>query len=173
MAFGILEDDSCALPLGTTVLESIDHAASDDSKNAHIVLNPQPTDSRHDPLNLSRVRKELLFATIIFGACLTGVIGPLLVPGFGIIAVHFDITLTKVTLLNGSLVMALGVSSYLCSVLAIIYGKRLIFLITTIILIASCCWGAAAKTYTSLLVSRIFQGESTIQFKRKPSNVLS
>jgi MFS family permease len=109
---------------------------------------------------MPRMRKELLFLVIIFGACLTGVIGPLLVPGFGLIAVAFQITITQVTLLNGSLVMALGVSSYVCSCLATIYGKRMIYLFTTIILIATSCWGAAAKTYTSLLVARVFQGLS-------------
>lgn len=152
MAFGILETASSEQPTGTTLLESLEH------DQAHLILVPQPSKSRDDPLNFSHIRKELMFLTIIFGACLTGVIGPLLVPGFPIIAMAFKITLTQVTLLNGSLVMALGVSSYLCSCLATIYGKRLIFLITTIMLIATSCWGAAANTYDSLLAARVCQG---------------
>ncbi|KAF2808831.1 MFS transporter-like protein [Mytilinidion resinicola] len=159
MAFGVLEDARNAQPLGTTLLESVSYNGSDQRENARIILVPQPSDSPKDPLNMSRLRKELLFATIILGACATGVIGPLLVPGFSVIAGIFHLeSLTKVTLLNGSLVMALGVSSYLCSCLAVVYGKRLIYLITSIMLVVTCCWGAAAQSYSSLLASRIFQG---------------
>ncbi|KAF2786915.1 MFS transporter-like protein [Melanomma pulvis-pyrius CBS 109.77] len=137
MAFGILEDSRNPQPSGTTVLESISYNGSDQRETAQLVLVPHPSSSPKDPLNMSRLRKELLFATIIFGACATGVIGPLLVPGFSIIAGVFHLqSLTKVTLLNGSLVMALGVSSYLCSCLAV---------------------GAAAQSYGSLLASRVFK----------------
>ncbi|PMD12447.1 MFS general substrate transporter [Hyaloscypha hepaticicola] len=54
--------------------------------------------------------------------------------------------------------MALGVSAYLCSCFAAIYGKRLVFLFTTVLMIATCCWGAAANTYNSFLGARIMQG---------------
>ncbi len=163
MAFGIIESTSTSQPKGTTILESVEKSSAISGHlGGHIILQPQPSSSSLDPLNFSRIRKELLFATIIFGACLTGVIGPLLVPGFGIIATVFEITLTKVTLLNGSLVLALGVSSYLCSCLATIYGKRLIFLFTTVLLLVTCCWGAAATSYTSLLAARVFQGMSSL-----------
>lgn len=116
---------------------------------------------------MGRLRKELLFATIILGASATGVVGPLLVPGFSVISGVFHLeSLTKVTLLNGSLVMALGVSSYLCSCLAVVYGKRIIYLITSVMLVATCCWGAASQSYGSLLASRIFQGKNLKSSKR-------
>jgi hypothetical protein len=156
MAFGVLEDTNCSQLTGTTLIEAL--SGVDGTSKTHVVLKPVPSDDLSDPLRLSRVRKELLFLTIVFGACLTGVIGPVLVPGFGIIAVFFDITLTQVTLLNGSLVMALGVSAYFCGCLAVLWGKRLIFMGTTLILIVACIWGAAAQSYGSLLGSRVLQG---------------
>ena len=55
--------------------------------------------------------------------------------------------------------MALGVSAYITNALATTYGTRLIYLTTTLALIATCCWGAAAKSYGSLLAARIFQGK--------------
>jgi hypothetical protein len=86
----------------------------------------------------------------------------LLIPGFSIIAEVFHLVdLTKITLLNESVIMALGISSCLCSCLAVVYGKWIIYLITSVILIASCCWGAAAKSYYSLLAARIVQGDSS------------
>jgi hypothetical protein len=132
----------------------------DGTFKTHVILKPTPSDDPRDPLMLSRFRTELLSLTIVFGACLTVVIRPLLLPGFGVIAVFLDITLTEVTLLNSSLVMALGVSAYLCSCLAIMYRKRLVFLRTTVILVVACIWGAAAQSYGSLLGSRILQGTS-------------
>ncbi|KAL4908877.1 hypothetical protein BDW74DRAFT_165598 [Aspergillus multicolor] len=119
---------------------------------------PGPSDSPLDPLNWSRTRKELLFATIVLGSCATGSLGPLLVPGFAVMAAELNIDLTSVTLLNGSLVMALGVSAYLCSCFAMCYGKRVVYLFTTVLLVASCCWAAASKSYESLIAARVFQG---------------
>jgi hypothetical protein len=124
-------------------------------------MNPvmQIDSSTTDPRTWSRLRKELAFAVIVFGSCACGAIGPLLVPGFTTVAADLGVTLTQVTLLNGSLVMALGVSAYVANALATAYGTRLIFLATTLGLIATCCWGAAAKSYGSLLSARIFQGK--------------
>ena len=124
--------------------------------DTHQQEHPLPTTS---PLGWSRLRTELAFATIVFGASISGVIGPLLVPGFTIVAADLDVPISKITVSNGALVMALGVSAYVCNALARIYGTRLIFLSTTISLIATCCWGAASKSYMSLLVARVFQGE--------------
>ncbi|KGO74611.1 Major facilitator superfamily domain, general substrate transporter [Penicillium italicum] len=74
------------------------------------------------------------------------------------VAAQFDVGLKSMALLNGTLVVASGASAYLCSCFARVYGKRSVFIATTILLIASCCWAAASKSYHSLLVSRIFQG---------------
>lgn len=155
MGFGVLDSALDATPRGTSLLESL----QDDGK-AEIILVPHPSSSPYDPLNLPKLRKELAFLTIIFGACATGVIGPLLVPGFGILAASFSVTITNITITNGALVMALGVSAYLCSCFAAVYGKRLVFLFTTVLMIATCCWGAAANTYNSFLGARIMQGKS-------------
>ncbi|KAJ5113613.1 hypothetical protein N7456_002147 [Penicillium angulare] len=155
MAFGVLSIDPLhGHPPGTTLLEKV----QPESHGIAMLHIPQPSDSKHDPLNMTRLRRELYFITLIYGACVTGVVGPLLVPGFSIIATAFEIDLTQVTLLNGSLVMALGVSAYICSPLASAYGRRLVYLFTTLMMIFGCVWGSYAQTYRSLLGSRIFQG---------------
>lgn len=113
MAFGILEDASNPLPSGTTLLNDVNsQKAGRRVSQSTIVLSPRPSDSPSDPLNWSRARKELAFLVILLGACGTGVIGPLLVPGFQIIAVKFQITLSGVTLLNGSLVSHFSGQNY-------------------------------------------------------------
>ncbi|PYI36166.1 MFS transporter [Aspergillus indologenus CBS 114.80] len=118
----------------------------------------RPSVSSTDPLSWSRLRKELLFATIILGSCANGSLRPLLVPGFAVVAADLQVDLTSVTLLKGSLVMALGVSAYACSSFANYFGKRPVYLFTTLLVLISCCWAAAARSYTSLIVSRVFQG---------------
>lgn len=158
MAFGIIEPASNPQPQGTSLLESL--SGESNSNAGHVVLVPEPSASPDDPLNFSRVRKELMFGTLVLGACSMGVIGPILVPGFNIVAADFGFTsLTKVTLLNGSLIIGLGVSSYLCACLSVVYGKRLVYVATTLLTMVSCIWAAASKNYESLLVSRLFQGE--------------
>ncbi|KAF3400285.1 hypothetical protein DPV78_005518 [Talaromyces pinophilus] len=152
MAFGIQEPADGFQPTSTDRIQTIDNNAEER------VLVPQPSDSPRDPLNWSRIKKELCFLTILLGSFATGSLGPLFVPGFAVLVTHFDVPLTSITLLNGSLVMALGVSAYLCACFAAVFGKRIVYLVTTTILVVTCCWAAASKSYTSLLVSRVFQG---------------
>ncbi|KAH7000603.1 major facilitator superfamily domain-containing protein [Ilyonectria destructans] len=154
MGFGVLDTPPGHVAPGTVQLEDLHQGQG----SADIILVPEPSKSPKDPLNFPRLRKELYFVALLFGACATGVIGPVLVPGFSIIVSAFNVSLTNVALLNGSLVMALGVSSYICAPLSEIYGRRLVYLSTTILLVVSCIWAASAKSYDSLMASRVFQG---------------
>ncbi|QQK48093.1 Major facilitator superfamily domain, general substrate transporter [Penicillium digitatum] len=155
MAFGILEPSRQVHPSRNNNVLIMD---AEENNDTHLKLMPLPSNSPSDPLNWTRLKKELLFATIIFGSCATGSLGPVLVPGFTTVAAQFETNLRSIALLNGALVMASGVSAYLCSCFAGVYGKRSVFIATTILLIVSCCWAAASKSYHSLLTSRIFQG---------------
>ncbi|VUC30628.1 unnamed protein product [Clonostachys rosea] len=153
MAFGILE--TRAPPPGTVVLERNEDP---NAGGKHVILVPEPSNSPKDPLNMPRVRKELFFLALIYGACITGVMGPVLVPGFSIVASSFEVGLSKVALLNGALIMALGVSSYICAPLASVFGRRLVYLATTVVLIVACIWAALAQSYGSLIGARSLQG---------------
>lgn len=157
MTFGIIEPTGTPRPGGTILL------ASDMEDNVSTTYHDSTEETRRtsgNPLHWSRPRKEFAFLTIVLGCCACGVIGPLLVPGFNIVAKDLGVALTQMSLLNGSLVMGLGVSSYVCNALAVTYGTRLIFLVTTLSMVVTSCWGGAAKFYTSLLAARIFQGKS-------------
>ncbi|RAH71089.1 MFS general substrate transporter, partial [Aspergillus aculeatinus CBS 121060] len=110
------------------------------------------------PSDWTRTRRELLFATIILGLCATGALGPLLVPGFVFVAADLHVSLTSVTLLKGSLVMALGVSAYVCSPVTDCFRRRPVYLFTTLLVLISCWWAAVAKSYSSLIGSRLGMG---------------
>ncbi|RGP62952.1 hypothetical protein FSPOR_8936 [Fusarium sporotrichioides] len=154
MALGVLESKGSTQPSGTVLLEDLRQ------NGEPTLVFPQPSSSAEDPLNMSRLRKELYFLTLLFGACVTGVLGPVIVPAFGIVSQAFHTSLTHITLLNGSLVLALGVSSFVSSVISDLWGRRLIFLLTSIMLVVSCIWAAVAQGYESLLAARVFQGLS-------------
>jgi MFS family permease len=81
-----------------------------------------------------------------------------LVPAFTVVAEDLRCTSTQVSLLNGALILALGVSSCICTCLAPLYGDRIIFIVTTIMLVLSSIWGATSKSYGSLVASRVGQG---------------
>jgi hypothetical protein len=72
MAFEILENERNSQPLETMLLESVSYGESGRKEKTKVILVPRPSDSPKDPLNMSRRRKEILFATIILGACATG-----------------------------------------------------------------------------------------------------
>ncbi|KAI1019937.1 hypothetical protein LB503_006097 [Fusarium chuoi] len=150
MAFGVLESHASEQPAGTVFLE--------DSDGTHTILVPSPSNSPNDPLNMSRIRKELYFLTLLFGACVTGALGPVLVPAFGIVSQTFQTPLSNVALLNGSLILGLGVSSYLSAIISDLWGRRIIFVLTSVLLVVSNIWAAASQGYESLLAARVFQG---------------
>ncbi|TGO53192.1 hypothetical protein BCON_0128g00200 [Botryotinia convoluta] len=154
MAFGILEPVSSTVPSGTNLLENLRNASDPEGVETRLILVPKPSDSPLDPLNWPRYKKELLFATIVFGACAAESLGPVLVPGFAAVAILLDVQLTDMALLNGSLIMTFGVSAYLCPCIAEVYGKRMLYLVTTVIIVAGCCWAGAANSYNSLLAAR-------------------
>ncbi|RAL17311.1 uncharacterized protein BO97DRAFT_333528, partial [Aspergillus homomorphus CBS 101889] len=122
------------------------------------MLSIRPSPSPLAPRDWTRTCRELLFATIILRSCATGSLGPLLVPGFVVVAADLDVSLTSVTLLNGSLVMALGISAYICSPVANCFGRRPVYLFITLLVLVSCYWAAVAKLYPSLIASRLGKG---------------
>lgn len=97
MAFGILQSSNPSPP-GTSLLEALDGS----NEGAEVILVPQPSNSPSDPLNWHRLRKEMIFVTIVFGSILAGVIGPVLVPGFTIVAGEFGVGLTQISLLSNA-----------------------------------------------------------------------
>ncbi|KAG4277239.1 hypothetical protein FPRO04_07536 [Fusarium proliferatum] len=151
MAFGVLESNAPEQPAGTVFLE-------DSQDGMHTILVPAPSNSPHDPLNMSKIRKELYFLTLLFGACATGAVGPVLVPAFGIVSQTFQTPLSKVALLNGSLVLGMGVSCFFLAVVSDLWGRRIIFVVTSILLVVTHIWAAVSQGYESLLAARVFQG---------------
>lgn len=75
------------------------------------------------------------------------------------LAESFDKPLQTFTLgLQGSCIAAIAVSSLVCNTLAVKFGRRPIYIVTSIGLMVTCFWAAEAKSFESLVAARAIQG---------------
>ncbi|KAL2669962.1 hypothetical protein Neosp_015128 [[Neocosmospora] mangrovei] len=169
MGLGVLEDHKLehvpgTAPLNELGVENFNTSGVDSSILKHdptgqIVLVPQPSDSPNDPYNWPRWKKEKFTITFAFACGAVGAVGPLLSPAFVELAAEFDISLsTFIQGVQGGVIVAIAVGSLVCNALAVKYGKRPIYLATTVGLMVTCFWAAAAKNFASLVAARVIQG---------------
>ncbi|KAJ0424370.1 major facilitator superfamily domain-containing protein [Aspergillus carlsbadensis] len=168
MPLGILEDTKLENVPGTaplnelgndTTYTGIDPAFLKHDKTGKIVLVPQPSDSPNDPYNWPRLKKELFTIAFGWGCGCTGAVGPLLGAAFVPLAADFGVPLnTFVSGVQGGMIAAIAVGSLIFNCLAVKYGKRPVYLITTVGMMVSCFWAAAAKSFASLVAARVVCG---------------
>jgi MFS family permease len=86
-------------------------------------------------------------------------VGPLLGAAFVPLAEEFDVPLsTFISGVQGGTIAAIAIGSLLFNSLAVKYGKRPIYLATTVGLMGSCFWAAEAKSFASLVAARVVCG---------------
>lgn len=86
-------------------------------------------------------------------------VGPLLGSAFVPLAEEINVELSKlISGFQGGLIVAIAVGSIVCNSLAIKYGKRPVYLATSLGLVATCFWAAAADSFPSLVAARVLQG---------------
>lgn len=130
------------------------------------MLAPQPSDDPNDPLNWPMWRKELITAILCLGAMLhAGTNGPLLNASYFAIAQTLDRPLTSVVLVSGYNLLAAGcIGPFVCA-LGRRYGKRPVFLVSSLFDIIGTAVGEAQISYEYLLAARIIQGFSTSAYE--------
>ncbi|KAJ5305840.1 hypothetical protein N7508_004855 [Penicillium antarcticum] len=168
MPLGILNDDKLehipgTAPLndlqGTATYPGIDPSLLKHDQTGHIVLVPQPSDSPNDPYNWPRKKKELFTITYGWGCGCVGAVGPLLGAAFVPLAREFNVPLTTfVSGVQGGTIAAVAIGSLLFNSLAVKFGKRPVYLGTTVGLMVSCFWAAEATSFTSLVAARVVCG---------------
>ncbi|KAJ5242023.1 uncharacterized protein N7469_000350, partial [Penicillium citrinum] len=168
MPLGILDDSKLEHIPGTAPLNGlsntdtysgIDPGFLKRDQTGKIVLVPQPSDSPNDPYNWSRTRKELFTLTFAWGCGCVGAVGPLLGGAFVPLAAEFGVSLsTFISAVQGGAIAAIAVGSLIFNSLAVKYGKRPVYLGTTVGLMVSCFWAAEAKSFESFVAARVFCG---------------
>lgn len=114
-----------------------------------------------DPLNLSKFRKIVFIILVsIFSS-----LGLALVSGFGGLLTWYipiyaaaGATYADITALMTYPSMFMGVGNLICMPLALAIGRRPVYLLSLLILIASAIWAAYAKTYNAHLGARMLLG---------------
>jgi MFS family permease len=100
---------------------------------------------------LFAIRPKLIFHYVA--------VGPLLGAAFVPLAKEFDVPLTTfVSGVQGGTIAAVAIGSLLFNSLAVKYGKRPVYLGTTVGLMVSCFWAAEAKSFPSLVAARVVCG---------------
>ncbi|OAG45082.1 hypothetical protein AYO21_00430 [Fonsecaea monophora] len=171
MGLGVLEDKHFPYVPGTVLLEqeaasSTQHLKHGRGRNANVVLSPQPSTDPNDPLNWPGWKKELVIVILCFGAMLNaGTNAPLLNASYYPMAVEVNVDLTTLVMASGYNVLAAGLSGPFISALSRKYGKRPIFLASTLFDIIGTAVAEAKISYNYLLAGRIIQGFAMSAFE--------
>jgi MFS family permease len=143
------------------------------TKDGQIVLDPQPEESLNDPLNWPSWRRDCALLSLGLYCMVGGGMTPILAAGFDNVASTFNVTTQKVAFTTGLYMLGLGIGSVIASPTAILYGKRPIYLIGSILFIVSSIWCALAPNYANLVVARIFQGIAVSPVECLPSATIA
>ncbi|KAK5996299.1 MFS transporter cpaT-like protein [Cladobotryum mycophilum] len=122
------------------------------------VLIPRPTNDPKDPLTWSPWRKHMAFASISFYVWLSNYGVSAVTPGFEGIIEEFGVTANQCSYLVTLQLLLLGLGNLFWIPLSLKYGKRPICIISSALFFATFIWSAVAKSYGSLLASRIVSG---------------
>ncbi|GAW18813.1 hypothetical protein ANO14919_082950 [Xylariales sp. No.14919] len=138
----------------------------DSSGPVPIILNPQPSDDPNDPLNWPLWRRDAITFVLSLTAIFATALGPILAANTLTLSVWFSLNFTYIALLTGYFLLGVGVAGFFFVPSGRIWGKRHLFILGLVILIATSAWaGAVGHNYTSLLWARIIQGVGTAPFE--------
>ncbi|KAL9089548.1 MAG: hypothetical protein Q9159_002500 [Coniocarpon cinnabarinum] len=131
-----------------------------------VLLVPQPSNDPADPLNLPLWRRDIQLAVLSLIAVLATTLSPILAADSLTVSFYFEVTFTKVALLTGWHLLAVGLSGIFFVPSARIWGKRHLYLLGTALVCASCAWaGAVGHSYKSLVWARVVQGIGLAPFE--------
>lgn len=88
-------------------------------------------------------------------AAVVGAFGPMLTPGYVQIAKELGVTISDLAETTAWVVLVLGLSLFLVSPMAKIYGRRPMFVFAAVFMFGTSIWGAAAANFPSLLGARV------------------
>ncbi|KAJ9612972.1 hypothetical protein H2200_002913 [Cladophialophora chaetospira] len=118
-----------------------------------LVLFPPFSEDPNDPLRWPKWRKYLAFGNMCILAFLSNVAAAGIYPAFVQISIEFNTGYAKVTTLSSYLILILGCSNFVWVPLAVYFGKRPIFLVSSVMMVASTAWAAVATSFESLLAA--------------------
>ncbi|KAJ5183081.1 hypothetical protein N7492_000697 [Penicillium capsulatum] len=128
----------------STQLHQLKHRARGDTR---MLLVPQPsTSDPNDPLRWSSTKKSLVFFNGCWFAFMGAITGPIMAAGMIQLSKQFGMTLQQLTYANGACLINQGVWNFVWMPFAVKYGRRPIYLASTLLMGIACIWLALAST---------------------------
>lgn len=134
-----------------------------------IILNPQPSKSKRDPLNWPVWRRDTALFVVGWHCFVGGGQTSILAAGSKGLALEFHRSLSDISYLVGGMMLALALGSIIASPCAVIFGKRIVYLVGIIIFFFGSIGCAVSQNYESLLASRIVSGLGVSTIESLPS----
>jgi MFS family permease len=141
--------------------------------DGNIILEPQPDDSANDPLNWKSWRRDVALLSLGFYCMVGGGTTPILAAGFTNVAEDYNVGVETVALTTGLYMMGMGLGSVIASPIAILYGKRPVYLASAILFIVTSLWSGLSPSFSSLLAARVFQGVAVSPVECLPSATIA
>lgn len=91
-------------------------------------------------------------------AAVVGAFGPMLSPGFVVIAQDLGVSVNVMSQSTAYAVLSIGLSLFLVSPIAKVYGRRPMFMLSAVVMLATSIWGGFSTSYSSLLGARVVAG---------------
>ncbi|KAK4215311.1 major facilitator superfamily domain-containing protein [Rhypophila decipiens] len=179
MGLGILEDASMEHVPGTTryfddperpqyAADGVQGLKCDTSGPVPIILVPQPSDDPNDPLNWPLWKRDLITFILSITAIFATALGPLLAANTITLTFAFTRPFSAIAELTGWYLLGVGAAGFLFVPSGRIWGKRHLFVFSTILLVITSAWGGASNTkglYRSMVAARVWQGIATAPFE--------
>ncbi|KAJ6507739.1 MFS general substrate transporter [Mycena vitilis] len=152
-------------------LHLLQHATG---KHKDIILVPQPSRiDLNDPLLWPAWKKHVFFFILIYGTVLAGAVGPLVAADQTHIAALFHASpgaFAKV--LSSYFVLVLGASTIFLQVGSVKFGKRPVYLITSLLLCVSTVWASYTTSLGNFTGARIFSENVAVGISAAPLEFL-
>ncbi|KAJ6119574.1 hypothetical protein N7523_003854 [Penicillium sp. IBT 18751x] len=142
----------------TSIESGIQLAGEEAVDRNGIRLHPQPTSDPLDPLNWSSLQKHGILSIVMLNYFLFTYLTTTTVPSFPEIQTQYSISYSQVNWTVAIPALGLSVGPLIWTSLSDIYGRRVIFLVGTIIALVSTIGAAVADTYAGYMAARFFQG---------------
>ncbi|KAL3460324.1 major facilitator superfamily domain-containing protein [Aspergillus heterothallicus] len=135
-------------------MTNVVHPVEKDGVHVH----PQPTTDSLDPLNWPRMQKNTILGIVMFKYFLFTYLTTTTVPSFPEIQSQFAITYSQVNWTVAVPALGLSVGPLVWSSLSDVYGRRIVFLVGTLIALVATIGAAVADSYGGYMAARFFQG---------------
>ncbi|OAA50110.1 MFS transporter [Beauveria brongniartii RCEF 3172] len=184
MGLGVLEPKGNEKVPGTTrYYDDPDRPRMAGEHDAHLkttpgglILTPQPSDDPNDPLNWPIRKRDLITFLLCWAGVLATSLGPILAANTVTLIGNIALTITDAVVLTGYLLAGAGGAVIFFVPSARVYGKRHLFLLGLIIVIATSAWAGsvpllsdtpedARRHFRSMAAARAIQGVGIAPFE--------